>query len=375
MTAVTNMGLIKVGVLGATGYIGTPYRAEIRESTGAKIVALCGRRRSLLEEAGRLDGATVVTDEWMRIVACPEVDLVIVATPDALHHEAVLACAENGKHVLCEKPVGTNAIEAKRMWDAYKEAQTLAHFVPFWTRYADIFVRAREVVSRGLLGDVKAAIYRWYNPRPAGMPLTWRDDPNLSSAGTLADVGSHAYDTVRWILGSDAKRVLTHAETITPGKAYLGEINLTEALDLGKQRSTVADEKRKGGTPDYASVSCEFDNGAVGVFLLSHATYLRKGLAPELELHGTDGSLGIDRFGGDLTLVRPDGSRQLIASIPDRGFGNRFSKVVFPAIRAFPNEDNDLEYPDLEDGWRVQVFTDAAALSGREGRWVELEGV
>ena len=362
-------------MLGATGFIGTPYRAEIRESAGAEIVALCGRRRNLLEDAGRLDGATIVTGEWMKVVACPEVDLVIVATPDALHHEAVMACAQNKKHVLCEKPVGTNAVEARQMRDAYKEAQTLAHFVPFWTRYADIFVRAKEVISDGRIGDVKAVIYRWYNPRPSGMPLTWRDDPNLSTSGTLADVGSHAYDTVRWILGIEARRVLCHADTITPGKAYLGEINLTEALDLGKRQSTVSDEQRKGGTADYASVSCEFDNGTLGVFLLSHATYLRKGLAPEMELHGTEGSLGIDRFAGNLTMIRPDGSKELIATIPDHGFGNRFSKYVFPAIRSFLKDDKDLDYPDLEDGWRVQLFTDAAALSAREGRWVELERV
>ena len=369
---VTNNGLIRIGVLGATGYIGTPYRAEIRESAGAEIVALCGRRRNLLEDAARLDGATVVTDEWMKVVASPEVDLVIVATPDALHHEAVMACAQNKKHVLCEKPVGTNAIEAGQMWDAYKEAQKLAHFVPFWTRYAGIFVRAKEVVSEGRIGDVRAVAYRWQNPRPSSMPLTWRDDPNLSSAGTLADVGSHAYDTVRWILGIEARRVLCHADTITPGKSYLGEINLSEALDLGKQQSSAAGEQRKGGTSDYANVSCEFDNGAVGFFLLSHATYLRKGLAPELELHGTEGSLEIDRLAGDLTLVRPDGSKELIASIPDQGFGNRFSNYVFPAIRAFLKGAKDLDYPDLEDGWRVQLFTDAAALSARQGRWVEL---
>src|SRR3954469_25005910 len=96
-----------VGVLGATGYIGTPYRAEIREAGGeATIVALCARRRDLLEAAGRQDGAALVTEDWRAVVGHPDVDLIVVATPDALHHEAVLACAAAGKHVVCEKPVG-----------------------------------------------------------------------------------------------------------------------------------------------------------------------------------------------------------------------------------------------------------------------------
>src|SRR4051794_10580428 len=99
-----------VGVLGATGYIATPYRAEIRQAAGeARLVALCARRRDLLEAAAREDGAALLTDDWRQVVAHPDVNLVVVATPDALHHEAVLACAAAGKHVVCEKPTGMNA--------------------------------------------------------------------------------------------------------------------------------------------------------------------------------------------------------------------------------------------------------------------------
>tara|TARA_B000000441_G_C21570812_1_gene248533 strand:- start:167 stop:439 length:273 start_codon:yes stop_codon:yes gene_type:complete len=75
-----------VGVIGATGFIGAPYRAEIRECSGANIVALCARRRELLERAGEEDGATLLTDDWREVVQHPDVNFVIVATPDALHH-------------------------------------------------------------------------------------------------------------------------------------------------------------------------------------------------------------------------------------------------------------------------------------------------
>ncbi|HAL04751.1 MAG TPA: hypothetical protein DCP58_06540, partial [Verrucomicrobiales bacterium] len=56
-----------IGVIGATGFIGAPYRAEIRECSGAKIVALCARRRELLEHAGAKDGATLLTDDWREV--------------------------------------------------------------------------------------------------------------------------------------------------------------------------------------------------------------------------------------------------------------------------------------------------------------------
>src|SRR4051794_32900759 len=102
-----------VGVLGATGYIGTPYRAEIREAGDeARIVALCARRRDLLEPAGREDAAELITSDWRQVVEHPAVNLVVIATPDALHYEALMACAAAGKHVVCEKPAGMNAHEA-----------------------------------------------------------------------------------------------------------------------------------------------------------------------------------------------------------------------------------------------------------------------
>src|SRR5262245_540318 len=92
------------GILGATGYIAAAYRAEIRQSRDdARIVALCARRHDLLEAAAGEDGAALATTDWRQVVEHPDVNLVVVATPDVLHHEAVMACAAAKKHVVCEK--------------------------------------------------------------------------------------------------------------------------------------------------------------------------------------------------------------------------------------------------------------------------------
>ena len=130
--------------------------------------------------------------------------------------------------------------------------------------------------------------------------------------------------------------------------------------------------KRKGETFDYASVAWEFDNGAVATLVLSHTPFFRKGIAPELELHGTKASLGLDRVSGNLTLAKPGEPVEIIDSVPDKGFGNRFAKYVFPSLRqALGGEETG--HPDLKDGWRVQLFTDAAARSARSGRWETVE--
>ena len=361
-----------VGVIGATGFIGTPYRSEIRESTAdASIVALCARRRDRLEAAATEDGAELATNDWREVVEHPDVNFVLVATPDAHHHEVVMACAAAGKHVLCEKPVGINVQQACEMWAAYRDAK-LGHFVPYWARYINVFTRARELVTDGLIGEVKVVLYAWHNPRPASMPFTWRDDATLSAAGSIADVGSHAYDAVRWLIGAEATRVLAHADVITPAKPDLGEIDLAEALDWGRAHGAADSENiRKGTAFDYANISWEFQNDAVGTIVLSHAPFLRKGLTPELVLHGTKASLSVDRVTGALTLVRPDEAAQVLETVDNPGFGNRFAKHVFPAIRQRAT-GNGCEHPGLDDGWRVQIFAEAAAMSAKRGEWVEL---
>ena len=366
---------VAVGVLGATGYIGAPYRAEMRACEGVRMVALCARRMDLLEAAAKEDGAQLATSDWREVVEHPEVNYVMIGTPDALHHEAVMAAAAAGKHLFCEKPVGLNAAEAREMLDAYRGAGNLAHFVPLWTRWSPVFVKAKQIVDSGELGDIRAVMYRWHNPRPADMPLTWRDDPKLSSAGSIADVGSHAYDTVRWILGMEATRVLAHADTITPARFDIGEVNLTEALEQGEQ-GLKEKQSRRGGTPDYASLAWEFEGGAVGSFVLSHAPYLRRGLVPELELHGTRASIAVDRFHGRVTRSLPDNTVEVIAEADPGGFdiGNRFRQWVIPALREVMSgkAQEEVDVPSLVDGWRVQLFTDAVLESSRRGGWVDL---
>ena len=84
----------KVGVIGARGYIARDYRQEVRNASDeARIVALCARRAERLREATQQDGAELATGDWREVVEHPDVNLVVVATPDALHHDAVMACA------------------------------------------------------------------------------------------------------------------------------------------------------------------------------------------------------------------------------------------------------------------------------------------
>lgn len=366
----------RIGVIGATGYIGVPYRKEIRESVNdTKIIAVCARRQDRLELAAAEDGAELVTQNWQDVVEHSDVNLVLVLTPDAMHYEPVLACAEHGKHVVCEKPVGKDISQAHAMWQAIQQ-RGLASYVPYWNRYVPIFRRAKEIVASGKLGDIRSVLYRWHNPRPNAMPFTWRDDASLSAAGSIADVGSHAYDMLRFILEEEATRVLTHASVLMPEKPHLGDVDLQEAIEWGNSNSAAASKTgKKGSVPDYAQIGFEYPSGIVGSIVLSHASYLRKGFAPELELHGTLGSLSVDRIGRVLRFADSPEPAQQLEVVDDDGICNRFESFVFPALEAQVSRRSDApqdQHPNLLDGLRVQSFTDAALASSLRGEWVEL---
>ncbi len=85
--------------------------------------------------------------------------------------------------------------------------------------------------------------------------------------------------------------------------------------------------------------------------------------------------MGIDRLTGQLTVSKPNGETEVIETLPDEGFGNRFQKHVFPAFRQALAGEADPNYPNLEDGWRVQVFTDAVVRSTQENAWISLTDV
>ena len=363
--------LFHAGVIGATGFIGTPYREEMRGAPdAARIVALCARRRDRLEAAAGLDGCDFITHDWREVIDHPEVDLVVVVTPDRLHLEPALAAAAAGKHLFCDKPVGADVGEAYRIWSAYRDSG-LAHYVPYWTRYEPKFRRARELVTDGTLGELKVVVYRWHNPRPPSIPFTWRDDATLSAAGSIGDVGSHAYDAVRWLIGSEARRVVTQAGVISPPKPDLGAIDLAEALEWGESHSAGQAQRTRGGTAyDYGAITWEFHNGVVGMMLLSHAPMLRKGLAPEVELHGSEASLSIDRVNHTVNLTRANGELDAVEQIPEDRV-NRWARFVLPALSERA-AGQSCDHPGLHDGWRTQVFTEAAAESARRGAWVEL---
>jgi 1,5-anhydro-D-fructose reductase (1,5-anhydro-D-mannitol-forming) len=187
---------LRWGVIGL-GWVSTDFTAPAMiKSPGSKMVACLGSsaaKSQAFAERFQVDRAHATLASLM---GDPEVDAVYVATPNALHREAVLAAAQAGKHVLCEKPFAMRAEDAREMTEACNNAGVILR-VAHQLRLEEVIVRAREIVQSGRLGRLAAISLE----RASGMPprTTWRTD--VAQSGVVFDVGVHLLDQVQWISG------------------------------------------------------------------------------------------------------------------------------------------------------------------------------
>jgi len=132
-----------------------------------------------------------------------EGDAVYVATPAYVHAEQVRACAEAGKHVLCEKPLGMTVAEAKDMI-ALCRKKRLKLGCAFMMRFVAQHQKALSLIKEGKLGRpvyARAQLSCWYPP----IEGAWRQDPATGGGGALIDMGGHCIDLLEMFFGNVAK--------------------------------------------------------------------------------------------------------------------------------------------------------------------------
>jgi predicted dehydrogenase len=161
------------------------------------VAAASWRQPSLDRLAGRYGIARTTTD-WRALAADPEVDAAVIGTPNALHAEQAVAFLEAGKHVLVEKPMASTLAEADAMVAAARHAGGWLMVAHCWRFHPDVrALRAR--VEAGELGEIVKT--RSYGVHARWGPSGWFTDPELAGGGALLDMGVHAIDTTRYLLG------------------------------------------------------------------------------------------------------------------------------------------------------------------------------
>jgi predicted dehydrogenase len=172
-------------------------RAVIEHPCGELVAAANWRPESLAALAQR-HGIPRTTLDWRELAADPSIDAVVIGTPNALHAPQAIACLEAGKHVLVEKPMARTLAEARAMNAAAARSSARLMVAHCWRFHDDVrAMRAR--VELGELGVIVKT--RGYGGHARWGPTGWFTDPDLAGGGALLDMGVHAIDTARFLLG------------------------------------------------------------------------------------------------------------------------------------------------------------------------------
>jgi predicted dehydrogenase len=143
------------------------------------------------------------------LCASPEVDAVLITSPDAMHSGDTLMVIRAGKAVLCEKPVAMNAAQAREMADAAKQAGVI-YGVAQNFRYNRSLAWMREQIQAGKIGQPQFAHAEFDYPADRAA-RKWIKDPSLACGGPIGDVGVHCIDALRYLLDQKVESVSTLA--------------------------------------------------------------------------------------------------------------------------------------------------------------------
>ena len=183
-----------------------------------------------------------LSDRFEDALENPQIQAVVLATPHSMHADQIVAAAEAGKHVFCEKPLALNSADAKRAIHAC-ESRGLALAVGQNKRFWPSMVKLRQTVASGALGQILHVEGHYSNEHSTKFFSDWRDSPSESPAGGLTGTGIHIID------------------------AFVGLVG--PAVEVSAQVFSV----RSGRDPrDATSVTVRFANGVNGFFAMVRAT-------------------------------------------------------------------------------------------------------
>lgn len=193
-TKVVGIGLIGTGDIIRRGFV-----AAVRETAGAKVTAVLSNSLSRSESFAREIDCAEAYQDLTAFLRSPNVQAVILATPDAAHERQVIEAAAAGVHVLCSKPMTSTYAGCLRMMDAVsKSGIVFAMSHPLRTHNA--FRRIREIIASGRLGKVRLVRALWTRLRLPSDEL-WRTDPRQTHFWALGRHGFHLVDLSRWYFG------------------------------------------------------------------------------------------------------------------------------------------------------------------------------
>jgi predicted dehydrogenase len=235
-----------IGILGS-GYMGRTHAECIaKHVTRAKLVAVAGGRRA---PALAADYGIEAEPDYAALLARPDVEAVLIATPHADHCEQVLAAAAVGKHVLVEKPMATSVADCTRMIEACRAAGVRLEVIQT-QRFRGAIWRTRDLVANGAIGKPRMFQGRSLFIDYVVDSSPWAGRPE--NGGAFLDTAVHVFDLMRVVLGSEATDVFATLKTFGPAPDHALNAMIQLQFESGVMaQHWMAYEMPKPSLPDH----------------------------------------------------------------------------------------------------------------------------
>jgi predicted dehydrogenase len=324
-----------------------------------RLVSVSGRDPARLERTRARFGWGEAAADWREQVEDPRVELFINAGPNHLHSEPTLRALENGKHVLCEKPLALSSAESAAMWKS-AEAADVVHLCGFNYRFIPAVRLIREMLEAEEIGEIfhfRSRFLLGQGVDPKRRETPWRLQRATAGGGALADLGVHHLDLVRYLVGEPESTIA-----------------LTKTFDTQREGVTV-------DVDDSFHAILELDGGATAVL---EASRMAGGhtIHSSFEIDGSKGSVNFsfERI-NEVNVSHGRGFRNILVSEPDHpfmdfwwppghnlGWADCFTHQIHHLITAITARRGVAPHgASFLDGYRCALICDAIEQSSLEG--------
>ncbi len=196
------MPKLRWGVLGVAGIAVKKVLPAMKHCTRAELTAIASRSLERAQDAATRFGMPHAYGSYEELLANPDVDVIYNPLPNHLHVPWSIKAAEAGKHVLCEKPIGMNAAEAKTLIEV-RDRTRVKIGEAFMVRTHPQWIRARDLVRSGAIGELRTIIsaFSYYNTDPKNI----RNIPEAGGGG-LMDIGCYPITMSRFLFEREPAR-------------------------------------------------------------------------------------------------------------------------------------------------------------------------
>ena len=226
--------MIRYGILGFGLHAVRRLMPGFAKARNSCVTALCRHDLKRAQVSAAEYKIPYAFDSARDLCRSPEVDAIVVATPNSSHLNDVMLAIESGKPVLCEKPMGMNATECREMVEAARRSNLLLGVAQVF-RFERSTATLRERVAAGLIGKPIFARSEFSFPVQTH-PRVWITNAKIAGGGPIADVGVHCIDALRYILADEVVRV----SAIGISDRDSGDVEATAVLSLEFVRGTLA---------------------------------------------------------------------------------------------------------------------------------------